>query len=90
MSAIEQGESFDFKVAAGDATAASFEVKQYPGDTAAITRAMTLAGTDFIDTLTSAETAALAIGQWFIHIQLTNTTDDIREPVKLYVSKGWL
>ncbi len=87
---IEQGATFGFETGlTGDDTDAFtnvMNVMQYPGDTPAITRTIT----DETETLTSAETAALAVGQWFIHIKSTDTDEDVRTPVKLYIAKGWL
>ncbi len=87
---IEQGETYGFVTGlTGDDTDAfttTMNVLQFPGDTPAITRTVT----DSTDTLTSAETAALAVGQWFIHIKSADSDEDIRQPEKLYIAKGWL
>ncbi len=92
---IEQGETYSFEVSATSATvdstlALSVNVLQYPGDTPAITKSITPEGGLYKGILTSAETAALAIGQWFIHTNFTDDDEDIREPIKLYISKGWI
>ena len=89
---IEQGETyaFSFDVSGDSGLTGVFNVLQYPGATPAITRDLTIVGDEFTGELTSAETSALAIGQWFIHANISDTDEDIRDPVKLYVGKGWL
>jgi len=91
---IRQGAtfSFDFDLSGEDAATftTTMDVMQYPGDTPTISRAMTYSNDKFIGTLTSAETAALAIGQWFIHIKSADSDEDLREPIKLDISKGWV
>lgn len=90
---IEQGETYDFEFEiSGDASGftSTMNVMQYPGDTPAITRALTQDGDKFKGTLTSAETLALAVGQWFIHATTADSDEDLREPIKLYISKGWV
>jgi hypothetical protein len=89
INSIRQGETFGFETGLSGTDTEAFtntlSVLQYPGDTPAITRTIT----NEIDTLTSAETAALAVGQWFIYIKSSDSDEDIREPVKLYIAKGW-
>lgn len=89
MNSVRQGETFTFTTGLTDVEASKltnvFNVMQYPGDTPAITGTIT----SNKRILTSAETAALAIGQWFIYRRSSDTEDDTREPVKLYISKGW-
>lgn len=87
---IRQGETFGFTTGLTGSDTESFtnimSVMQYPSDTPVITRTIT----NQTETLTSAETSALSVGQWFIHIQSSDSDEDIREPIKLYVSKGWV
>jgi len=93
MNQVEQGATFSFEFSlSGDPAGltTTMNVMQYPGDTPAITRALTLTDGKFKGTLTSAETDALAIGQWFIHTSAVDSDEDIREPIKLYISKGWI
>ena len=94
MNSVQQGGTFSFNAGfSGDDVSGltvNIAVKQYPGDTAAIERAIAYSNGSFPGTLTSVETAALAVGQWFIHIQATDSDEDIRAPIKLYVSKGWV
>ena len=90
---VEQGRTydFDFALSGEDATAftTTFNVLQYPGGTPAITRAMTVEDCKYIGSLTGVETAALAVGQWFISINAVDSDEDLAEPVKLYVTAGW-
>jgi len=89
---IRQGETFDFEFEiSGDATGFSgtMDVMQYPLDTPAITRALTKDGNKFKGTLTSVETLALAVGEWFIYGTTNDADEDLRDPTKLYISKGW-
>ena len=93
MNTIRQGATFDFEAGLSGSAVSAFsvnlDVMQYPGDTPAISRAMVYTDGDFAGTLTSAETAALAVGQWFIHITAADSDEDLREPIKLYIAKGW-
>ncbi len=90
MDIVEQGETYGFTTGlSGDDTDAFttvINVLQYPGDTPSITRTVT----NNVDTLTSAETAALAVGQWIIHFKSTDSDEDVREPIKIYIAKGWV
>lgn len=90
MDIVEQGETYTFDVSVSgddpDLMTTTMNVLQYPGDTPAITRALT----DGEGVLTSAETAALAVGQWMIHLKVADTDEDAREPIKIYISKGWV
>lgn len=94
MNIVEQGETFDFDFdLSGDDVSGftvTMNVLQYPGDSPAITRALTYSDGKFIGTLTSAETAALAVGQWFVHITASDSDENLREPIKLYIAKGWV
>ena len=92
MNNIRQGETFDFTFTISGETSltGTFDVMQYPGDTPAISRALTKSGTQFSGTLTAAETAALAIGQWFVHATGADADEEINDPIKLYISKGWV
>ena len=94
MNLIEQGETFTFLFEVSDnlytGLTAEANVLQYPGETPAITKSLTLTTDGFSGTLTSAETAGLAVGEWYIHARATDADEDLRNPIKLYVSKGWL
>ncbi len=93
---IEAGATFAFETGLSGTDTGSFTttmaVMQYPGDTPAISRTIT----DSTDTLTSAETTALYAAAspktqpWAIHIRSVDSDEDVRQPVRLYVQKGWL
>lgn len=91
---VQQGATYDFcfDISGDDESGftATFNVMQYPGDTPAISRALTYSDNSFIGSLTSAETASLAVGQWFIHISADDSDEAIREPIKIYIDKGWV
>ncbi len=58
----------------------TIEVKQYPGDTPAITREVAPDGREWPGFLTSTETAALApLGTWMIVGVITNAAEDREE-----------
>lgn len=88
---IRQGESFGFTVTvSGDETlTGTYEVKQYPGDTATLTGSLTQDGAEYTGTLSSTDTASLDIGQWFIFSEFIDSDENISNPNKLYISKGW-
>lgn len=94
MDVVKQGETYSTELElSGDdveAFAYTMSVLQFPDDTPAITRALTLEdGKAQID-LTSAETAALAVGQWAIHVQSADSDEDIRAIEYIHVAKGWV
>lgn len=84
--------SFTFKLDAEDLSGFSYQldVKQYPGDTAAISRAVT-ANSDYEVkvTLTPAETLALGVGLWWIIITSTDSDEEIEETKRIQITKGW-
>lgn len=94
MNVVEQGETFTFDFSlSGNAVedmSANMSVLQYPGDTPTISRSLTYDDGKFVGTLTSAETATLDIGQWFIHLRATDSDENIREIIKIYITKGWV
>ena len=92
MNSIEQGESFNFSfaVTGEEGMTMQINVMQYPQDTPAITKTLTASDGAYPGVLTSAETAALAVGQWFIHGHASDDDEDVREPIKFYVEQGWL
>lgn len=91
---IRQGETYDFSqdISGDDESGftTTMSVMQYPDDAPAITRVLPYTNGSFLGTLTSAETAALAVGQWFIHLQSSDSDEDLREPIKLYIAKSWI
>lgn len=94
MNIVRQGGTFDFDFELSGDDVSGFTVTmnvlQYPGNSPAITRALTYSDGKFIGTLTSAETAALDVGQWFVHITAEDSDENLRDPIKLYIAKGWV
>ena len=94
MNLIQQGETytFDFELSGEDldGMTATMDVLQYPGKTPTITRALVLTQSNkFVGTLTSADTASLSVGQWWIHAKAVDADENIRELIKIYVTKSW-
>lgn len=92
---IRQGEThtFEFELSGNevDGFTSTMDVLQYPDDTPTITRALTLDGNKFKGTITSNETLTLlGVGQWFTHATTSDSDEDIREPIKFYIAKGWV
>jgi hypothetical protein len=91
---VRQGATYDFNVDLDGSDESGFTVNiavmQFPGDTPSISREITYIGKSFKGSLTSAETAALAIGRWYIHTRASDTDEDLREPIPLDISKGWI
>ncbi len=94
MNIVRQGATYSRDIdISGDSESGftvNIAVMKYPGDTPAISRALTYTNGTFPLTITSAETAALSVGQWFIHVRSSDTDEDLREPIKMYIVKGWI
>ena len=94
MNIIKQGETYYSEIALSgddvDAFTYTMSVMQFPDDTPAITRAITVTDGAAQIALTSAETLALAVGQWIIHVQASDSDEDIRGIERIYICKGWL
>lgn len=94
MKIVRQGETFtsDYELSGDDVDGFTYtmSVMQYPGDTPAISRALTIEDGAAQIALTSAETAALAIGQWVIHVQAADSDEDVRTPERIHITKGWV
>ena len=89
---VRQGASYDFTVTvSGDDTlTGTYEVKQYPGDTATLTGSLTSEGDgDFSGTLSGADTLTLGVGQWIIFTEFTDSDEDVSDPQKIYISVAW-
>jgi hypothetical protein len=90
---IEQGETyaFAFDISGGDIEAFSgtWKLLQYPGDAATDTGTLTLDDNQFKGVLSSATTQGLAVSDWFIYASLTDTDEDIRDPLKFSVGIAW-
>lgn len=96
MNIVQQGATFTFETGLSGSDKQDFtvtmDVLQYPGNTPAISRVLILDSDSdgFLGVLTAAETAALAVGQWFIHLTADDPDEEVRKPIKLYVSKSWV
>ena len=95
---VYQGSTFTYEFTldgvGANAFTATMSVMQYPGDTPIISREVSYSCIDgdcgYIGTLTSAETASLSVGQWFIHVDAADSDENINESIKIYVRKGWV
>lgn len=93
MNRVQQGASFEFEKTFSSDDAENFtvvfDVLQYAGDTPAIAaRAMTHEGNGkFSGVLLTADTDALAVGQWLINIRGSDSDENVKDPIKLYISK---
>ena len=95
MKTVPKGRSLSFVFDRGGLTISGWvctiEVKQFPGDTSAISRVITADGKEWPGFLTSTETAALsALGEWTITALITNATDDKEEQqvVRFHLSEA--
>lgn len=92
---IQAGESLPFKFDRGgeviDGWTCTITVKQYPGNTAAISRVVPAVGKEWPGFLTSDETNALANGLWFLTGSLVNLANNEMEqiPVRFGVAPAW-
>jgi hypothetical protein len=91
---VRQGETYASELALSgddpDGFTYTMSVLQYPDDTPAISRALTLDDNKAQIALTSAETAALAVGQWFIHVQASDADEDVRAQERIHIAKGFV
>jgi hypothetical protein len=68
----------------------TLDVKQYPGDASAISRALNGAAGVVTVTLTALETAALAVGLWFVILTWTRAGETIKQARRVQVTKLWI
>lgn len=92
---VAQGENYDFEYSLKGTGLGGFvytlEAKQYPGDAASISRAVTANSSNVVKvTLTPAETAALAIGLWFITIRSVDADETLHDMKRIQVTKPWI
>lgn len=92
---VPQGTSYDFSFTLEGLALTGFvytlEAKQYPGDTAAISRSVTPNSKNVVlVTLTPAETAALAVGLWYITIKSVDTDETLHGSKRIQITKAWL
>ena len=92
---VQQGESYEHTFDLdGDSVSGwvcTIFVKQFNGDAPDITRIITAVGDAWPVTLTPAETAALALGLWFlVGVMVNATTGETREePTRIGVAPTW-
>lgn len=94
MNIVRQGATYssELGLSGDDVDAFNYimDVMQYPDDIPAISRTIVLKDSKAQIALTSAETLALAVGQWAIHVHATDSDEDIRAIEYIHLSKGWL
>jgi len=100
ITTIQQGESlpfvFDRNGESTEGYICTINVKQFPSDTASISRVIELTVDDegnsvWAGFLTSTETAALATGLWYINASLVNASE-VKEdaiPVRFQITVAW-
>ncbi len=94
-SQLIKGKTYDFKsLFESDAVASysySFQVKKYPGDAAAISRALTaLSAGHITGTITAAESATLSVGLWQIIVTGTDGTESQDHVQRVQVKEAWV
>lgn len=68
----------------------ALDLKQFPGDSPAFSRGLTMASSKIEVTLTELETALLAVGLWFAIVTFTKSDQTIERTKRLQVSKSWV
>lgn len=69
----------------------NLDAKQYPDDTASISRAITINSDGVFEfTLTPAETAALDPGLWYLIGTLTKTGYEYEQTIRINIQKNWV
>lgn len=95
------GESYDFSqtlnvdtdVGGGDVSGFTYQldVKQFPDDTAAISKTLTdVTGAIVKGTLTPFETSTLARGLWYLIITSTDFDETIQTTRRIQLKKSWV
>lgn len=92
---VAQGENYDFEYSLEGTGLGGFvytlEAKQHPGDTAAISRAVTANSSNVVKvTLTPTETANLAVGLWYLTIRSVDTDETLKEAKRIQIKKAWI
>jgi len=91
---VPQGTNYDFEFTLEGTNLSGFtytlEAKQYPDDTATISRAVTADSNNVVKvTLTPAETAGMTIGLWYLSIQAVDSDEDIHATRRIQITKAW-
>ena len=96
LTIIQAGESLPFSFDRGDESTDNYTctiyVKQFPADTATITREIPLDGNNlWTGFLTQTETEALDIGLWYLTGILFNSVTDEQEeiPIRFQIVSSW-
>ncbi len=92
---VSQGENYDFVFELDGLLPGGFtyllEAKQYPDDTAAISRAVTVTSAGTVPvTVTPAETAALDAGLWYLTVKSTDADETVKSSTRIQIKKAWL
>ncbi|VAW38952.1 hypothetical protein MNBD_GAMMA01-1338 [hydrothermal vent metagenome] len=94
MNIVKQGETYASELALSGDNVSAFTytmcVLQFPNDTPSISRTISLSDDKAQIALTSAETLALKVGQWAIHVQAADSDEDIRAVEYINIAKGWV
>lgn len=92
---VPQGTNYDFQFALEGEGLSGFtytlSAKQYPGGAAAISRTVTAGDDNVVDvTLTPAETAAMAVGLWYLGIESTDSDETLHSVKRIQITKPWI
>lgn len=92
---VDQGENHDFHFSLEGTGLSGFvytlEAKQYPGDTASISRTVTADSNNVVKvTVTPAETASLDVGLWYLTLRSVDTDETINESKRIQITKAWI
>lgn len=96
MDIIKQGESYNFEFDRGEKSITGWtcliELKQFPGDSAILSRTITPTGSVWSGFLTQTETSGLSVGMHYLIAKLANTTTDEEEKIqkRINVSRSWV
>lgn len=90
------GRTFSFGITIqndyGDfAGAATFSIKRYPDSTAVVSGDLTYSDyyNKYIGNLTETQTTTLGYGEWWIIPVFLDSDENLGDPEKLYISRGW-
>lgn len=92
---VKQGRSYPFSFTISGDDANDFtvivNVVQKPGGTAALTQTLEYSNDtrSWSGAFSGTDTAQLNVGEWWMVFTAENTDENVGEPVKLYVQRGW-
>ena len=92
---VRQGANYDFTFTLEGLSLSAFtyllEAKQFPDDTATISRTVTLNKNNTVPvTITPTETASMAIGLWYLIVKSTDADETIHSEKRIQITKAWL